>query len=301
VGSVQRVEDEDNDSWRKVFENWYTNESDSGSHNAASWALRQWGLKLPTIEPTPKPSSEKDWWRTPLNLTMVKIPAGSVRGTSPMAQRIEIKQSFWLSDREITIEQFKQFIGEAKVKPKDWQGPETFENRIDDTHPVQKVSWEEAVLYCNWLSVKHGLDKCYEIGPPGDPQDSIRAKSHKFNARLLRNDGFRLPTADEWEYACRAGTTTDFSTGDDNERLKKYAVFGQSKTNTCGSKLCNPWGLHDMHGNVWEWCWDADDSSRVDRGGSWDSYPKYCQSAFRLSHDPQWHMYDCGFRVAQGP
>ncbi len=302
VGSVDRADEASKDVWRRAFENWYTRESDAGSHNAASWALRHWGFKPPTIEPTAQPSSNRAWWHTPVKLTMVRIPVGSVRtAVSP----ISVKAPFWLSDREISIELFKRFMAEAKLKPNDdqWRGASAFENKIDDTHPMQQVNWEDAVMFCNWLSEKHGLNKCYQIEPLTDPRKSesgIRTLQ-RFNVKLLRTDGFRLPTADEWEYACRARTTTDFSSGDDEERLKKYAVFGASRTNMCGSKLCNPWGLYDMHGNIDEWCWDAEGSYWVDRGGSWNYLSRRCHSSYRSSETPTSRYDELGFRVAQGP
>ena len=238
-----------------------------------------------------------------MNLTMVRISAGSVRGASGGSVPIIVKEPFWVSDREISIELFNQFMAEAKDKPNDdqWRGASTFENRIDDTHPMQTVSWEDAVMFCNWLSAKHRLDKCYEIDPLTDPRKSGSIALQRFNVKLLRSDGFRLPTADEWEYACRARTTTVFSSGDDDESLKKYAVFAASTTNACGSKLCNPWGLYDMHGNVYEWCWDAEGSFRVSRGGCWYSSTRDCRLSHRSRDDPSARFLSIGFRVAQGP
>ena len=139
-------------------------------------------------------------------------------------------------------------------------------------HPVQQVNWDDAVLFCNWLSVRDKWPGCYV---------------QKTNADWTRDAGgagYRLPTEAEWEYACRAGTTTEFSSGDDESLLARYAVFAERSAEPCGSRLPNGWGLFDMHGNVWEWCedWygeygrnDVEDpigppqgSFRVYRGGS---------------------------------
>ena len=110
--------------------------------------------------------------------------------------------------------------------------------------------------------------------------------------------GYRLPTEAEWEYACRAGTTTEFASGSDEEMLRKYAVFQASRTASGGSKLPNGWGLFDMHGNVWEWCWDGYEKydakspavdptgaagvpNRVFRGGGWGGSRRDARSSYR--------------------
>jgi formylglycine-generating enzyme required for sulfatase activity len=132
----------------------------------------------------------------------------------------------------------------------------------------------------------------------------------------------RLPTEAEWEYACRAGTITEYSFGDDAKELGKYAWFGENSdghTQPVGAKKPNPWGLYDMHGNVWEWCNDwcdwqyyekspRDDppgpskaARRVDGGGSWAVGAEYCRSAYRNAYEPGHRYVDLGFRVAAVP
>ena len=131
---------------------------------------------------------------------------------------------------------------------------------------------------------------------------------------------YRLPTEAEWEYACRAGTTTRFSCGDELDPA--YAWFGDNsdnETHPVGEKRPNAFGLYDMHGNVWEWCSDWYDgdyyggsppanptgpstgSYRVSRGGCWSLSAKYCRSAIRYRYRPDYRTYSLGFRVALVP
>ncbi|WP_295384789.1 formylglycine-generating enzyme family protein [uncultured Thiodictyon sp.] len=157
--------------------------------------------------------------------------------------------------------------------------------------PVIKVSWADAVAYCVWLTEQTGRT-------------------------------YRLPSEAEWEYACRAGTQTRWSFGDDEQALGDHAWFnGNSggQTHPVGEKRPNPWGLHDLHGNVWEWVqdhwhnnyqgatpdgrsWeDASGEWRVQRGGSWISFGRYLRCAYRHHYGPGGRFLFAGFRLVLGP
>lgn len=142
----------------------------------------------------------------------------------------------------------------------------------EDNHPVTSVSWEDATAYCKWLSEKTG-------------------------------DSYRLPTEEEWEYSCRAGTTTKWSFGDNEKELEKYAWYDEnsdSTTHLVGEKLPNKWDLYDMHGNVWEWCedwYDKDKDRKVLRGGSWDGDAVRTRSAGRDRDNPGFRYGNLGFRL----
>jgi formylglycine-generating enzyme required for sulfatase activity len=185
--------------------------------------------------------------------------------------------------------------------------------RQGDDHPAVAVSWFDAVHYCNWLSVKEGLRPAYTISGVQVGWDR--------NA-----NGYRLPTEAEWEYACRAGTTGPFFTGEristaqanyDGNFPYNYGNRGlfRKATTSAGSFPPNEWGIYDMHGNVWEWCWDFSGrvntapsvdplgpetgARRINRGGSWASSGKNLRSAFRSNDLPETAGASLGFRLAR--
>jgi formylglycine-generating enzyme required for sulfatase activity len=184
--------------------------------------------------------------------------------------------------------------------PTDWRG---YDARISptDKHPVQRVSWCDAVMFCNWLSRKEDRDPSYERT---GRKEKVGSREYDEWKVVEGADGYRLPTEDQWEYACRASTTTDFAIGDDTTHLPAYAVYAAARAERCGTKMCNAWGLFDMHGNVYEWCGNTEDnlgSSQVNRGGGWNAVARYCQSS-RPSRDvPSSPLYYLGFRVALVP
>jgi formylglycine-generating enzyme required for sulfatase activity len=170
----------------------------------------------------------------------------------------------------------------------------------DTNRPVERVSWYDATNYCAAL-----------------------AQRERAAGRIATNSVYRLPTEAEWEYACRAETSDRrFSYGDDPgyTNLTNYAWHYDNSgdtTHPVGQKLPNPWGLHDMHGNVWEWCQDwfdiypggiavdpqgpATGSGRVIRGGFWSSNARDCRSAYRVYYYPDYRDGYIGIRAVLAP
>jgi formylglycine-generating enzyme required for sulfatase activity len=223
--------------------------------------------------------------------------------------RVRITKPFWLGVHEVTRGQFRRFVedrkyqteaerdgkggfglvdGQWKQDPRFvWNGDLGFEQA--DDHPVVNVTWNDVTAFCAWLSEKEG------------------EKSH-------------LPSEAQWEYACRAGTTTTWYSCDDEESLKDYGWFylnASGKPHPAEQKWPNAWGLYDMHGNVWEWCQDwfeeryyatspMDDppgasggSNRVARGCSWSDDTSggraSCRNRDAPGHRGEFH----GFRLAR--
>jgi formylglycine-generating enzyme required for sulfatase activity len=193
--------------------------------------------------------------------------------------RVRITEPFYLAICEVTQSQWEQVMGS---NPSQFKGPD---------HPVERVSWEDCQKFIRRLN-----------NLPGE-----------------RGGVYRLPTEAEWEYACGAGSTTVYSFGYSADLLGDYAWYrGNSgrRTHPVGQKRPNAWGLHDMHGNVWEWCQDWHDSgyyrssplddpqgptggsNRVYRGGSWDNTARHCRSANRDRSQPSFRFNDLGFRLA---
>ncbi|MGC5037545.1 formylglycine-generating enzyme family protein [Streptomyces sp. DT190] len=160
-----------------------------------------------------------------------------------------------------------------------------------DRLPVEGVSWWDAVHFCNALSLREGLVPAYRVG------DGTGTVDWDTSA-----DGYRLPTEAEWEHACRAG-----STGPRYGRLDEIAWYRGNADDTVhpvGGKEPNAWGLHDMLGNVWDWCWDLYDPEvygtyRVLRGGGWSDEHWSCRASVRRRSHPTFRIDDVGFRVAR--
>ena len=230
-------------------------------------------------------------------IDVVDIPAGSFTMGSPESEadrqddenqvEVRITQPFGIGRTVVTQGQWRAVMG---TEP--WRHGGLEKNQCGDDFQAVYVSWHDAVLFCETLT---GLER--ETG------------------RLTASQSYRLPTEAEWEYACRAGTTTAYSFGDDPEQLGEYGWFygnSRSRLHAVAQKKPNPWGLFDMHGNVWEWCADwfdatlagGDDpvgpaagSGRVGRGGRWSPDASRCRSAFRYSRDPWDRLASSAFRV----
>ena len=327
IGSVpaDRLTAEAKQAWGAILSGWYRNESDTGTHSAAGWAMRQWGVDLPQVAPLRQPAEGRHWYVNSVGMTMLEIPAGSFSRKISVAdpndaekeieedQRVRITRSFLLAGREVSVGQFQRFVDDSdypsEEKPKGWKGAPS-EVSPTDGHPVAPVNWYDAVLFCNWLSRREALTHCYERT---GGKEKVGAGGPDAWRLIPDAVGYRLPTEAEWEYACRAGTVTEYAMGDDGSLLNRYAVYGADRAEVCGSRLPNGWGLFDMHGNVWEWCQDwsgaypsgsvtdpkgpAGGRGRVFRGGSYFNFAKYCRSAFRVGCAPGDRDYGVGFRL----
>lgn len=160
-----------------------------------------------------------------------------------------------------------------------------------DDRPVVDVSWWDAVGFCNALSERSGLRPAYRLDPAAETVTWDEAAT-----------GYRLPTEAEWEYACRAGTSGPRYGGLD--AIAWYDANAADGPHPVGGKAANAWGLHDMLGNVWDWCWDHYDPDvygeyRVLRGGGWADAHWSCRASVRRRSHPRLRLDDVGFRVAR--
>ncbi len=328
VGGIASAQlaDAERKAWKPVLTEWYETASDCATHSAAGWALRQWSIEAPAPPATSQESEGRQWLVNSLGMTLLKInPGVFVRNDqTPEAkeQTVQLTRAVFLSDREISVGQFQQFINDANYpkgeKPEKWPGADAKVSSTPD-HPVQQVNWYDALLFCNWLSRTEGRTACYERTGRKEIVKFGNSEYERDVWRLVADaTGYRLPTEAEWEYSCRAGTTTEFASGSDEEMLRKYAVFNARRAASCGSKLPNGWGLFDMHGNAWEWCWDGYKNydlkspavdptgaagvvpDRVIRGGGWSYTADFTRASIRNGNSPENRHILLGFRVARG-
>ncbi len=235
----------------------------------AQAAQEAWAKQLGKPSPVEKNS---------IGMELVLIPPGKFTMGSPITEadrlnneaqiEVTLTKAFYMGKTEVTQGQWQAVIGTAP-----WTGRDCV--REGDNYAATYVSWDDAQAFCKKLSENE-------------------------------NATYRLPTEAEWEYACRAGTTTRFYSGDDDSKLGDQAWWGgilgdgsakdEQYAHEVGRKRANPFGLHDMHGNVWEWCRDTYANNHpggadplvstggvvgVGRGGGWNNYASRCRSAFR--------------------
>lgn len=225
---------------------------------------------------------------TALKIKFCWCPAGSFLMGSPNESRGHLineaqyeavfSKGFWIQQTELTQNQFEQLMG---VNPAYFKGQD---------HPVESVTWTEATEFCRRLSA--------------------------LPAEKTAGNLFRLPTEAEWEYACRAGTTTEFYFGDDENEMEEYGWYrsnSERKTHPVAQKKPNSWGIYDMHGNVSEWCLDfygdypresttnprgpLTGDKRNLRGGGWFFVPMFARSAHRDAYMETARYAGLGFRV----
>jgi formylglycine-generating enzyme required for sulfatase activity len=221
--------------------------------------------------------------RNSVGMAMKLLPAGTFTmgqqgyGSDETPHEVTLTKPFYIGVYEVTNAEWERVMGSAPS------------SRKEDNHPVEQVSWSDAVEFCSKLSAL--------------PEERVAGRE------------YRLPTEAEWEYGCRAGTTTTFSFGDDEQQLEAYGWYKrnsfkdiwandgkvESRTSPVGMKTANTWGLYDMHGNVREYCSDLYGWSKTDhvsRGGSWLDSPNDCRSSSRFSDHKSVLN---GFRIAMSP
>jgi formylglycine-generating enzyme required for sulfatase activity len=232
-------------------------------------------------------------WIPPGTFTMgsPKGEAGRTERENPVS--VTLTQGFWLGKHEVT-----QLEWTTVMHTTPWHGMENV--REGDDYAASFINWDDAMKFCERLT-----------------------ETERRAGRLPAGWKYTLPTEAQWEYACRAGTTMRFSFGDDEANLFEYGWFnentvkvGQRFAHQVGKKKANAWGLHDMHGNVYEWCRDrfadklpggndpqgpAEGTPRVDRGGGWEDSATNARSGFRDRSPPDERNNDLGFRVALVP
>lgn len=217
---------------------------------------------------------------TDLSELMVRLPAGEIilRDDRTKQQwKVELN-SFLLAKFPVTQAFYFEITNQV---------PGTF---TGGNLPVETVSWKDAVTFCNELSAREGLERCY----------AFNGEEISFDPKA---NGYRLPTEAEWEYACKAGTT-GVRYGELND-IAWYKDNSDKTTHPVGTKAPNAWGLYDMLGNVWEWCSDIYDetvygSYRIFRGGGWFDEERGCMATNRRrSHPVSFKIDDLGFRIAR--
>jgi formylglycine-generating enzyme len=228
-----------------------------------------------TATPTPTTNSETDAVR----ITGGHFTMGDTTEVDAQPHQVTVG-SFYMDTYPVTQEEYQKVMG---TNPSRWKGGK---------NPVEQVRWSDAAKFCNRRSQLENLQPCYDL------------KTWKCN---FAANGYRLPTEAEWEYACRAGTSTAYFFGDSPAKLGEYAWFEENAgghPRPVGQKLPNAWGLYDICGNVWEWCNDfykvdyyqesppqdpkGPDAgqTKVVRGGAWRFSNETCRSGYRYNENP---------------
>ena len=250
----------------------------------------------------------------------VLVEAGSFEMGDEVSKQysVTLTEDFFISKYQLTFAEYDEFCNDEGIEKPDEVGWGR------DDRPAINVSSFEAIEYCNWRSRKEGLEEVYDINEDNTIYD-------------LKKNGYRLPTEAEWEFAAKGGTLTslnnsqkyaggdninDFAWYDKNsgDEVKKGFIFKKivienPRTQPVGKKLPNELGIHDMSGNVWEWCNDwyedypsgsmtnpkgpSSGSDRVRRGGSWNGNASYCKVSNRSYDSPSYGGDYIGFRVTR--
>jgi formylglycine-generating enzyme required for sulfatase activity len=245
---------------------------------------------VPTLVALPPPPTPP--FQTTVPAGFVKVDGGTfTMGEGASAHQVTVS-SYYMDKYEVTQ---KEWVAVMGTNPSRWKG---------ENLPVETVSWQDAVEYCNKRSVKESLTPAYHESGNGIVCD-------------LKASGYRLPTEAEWEYAVKGGNKDfmayEYAESNSVEAVGWHSGDSGNQTHPVGMKQANGLGLYDMSGNVWEWCWDwfgaygtgtqtdpmgaSSGSYRMLRGGGWIINGQYLRSALRLSLTPSSRNLNVGFRL----
>ena len=305
--------------------------SDATKYRFSKWRMKD-GASVPYVFGADNIDDIVAVWVDPSTITVpegfVEIPAASITGSETWTpysnifasgRKLNI-ESFWMSDHQVTREEYKKIMGSdpSRADAYDKDGSKLTGSAACN-NPVDSVSWYDAIVYCNKRSIGEGLTPCYTISGSTDPESWGTVPTYSsstWDAAVcdFEANGYRLPTEAEWEWAARGGESYKYAGSDNIDDVAWYT----GNTSDTGSrevktKKENGYGLYDMSGNVWEWCWDwngsvysstpgtgsASGSLRCQRGGSWCNGTFYAVVAFRNYYGPYYRDYCYGFRLVR--
>ncbi|MFO0904142.1 MAG: protein kinase [Pirellulales bacterium] len=287
---------------RELFER----DPDAGVHSAAEWLLGKWGdaqalstesaATLPVGDPEELrvgPRKPRTWVQSPAGHTLVRVD---------MLLAPQQTHAFLIATKEVTVEQYLKFRQEKYIN-RDY-------SPTDDC-PANAMSWPDALAYCNWLSQQEGIPESQWCYPPDSPMIAEWTPTPEHTQRL----GYRLPLRVEWEFACRAGTTSERYCGDDLSQLVNYGCFDLNakvailadgreilQSSPVGRRKPNDLGLFDMYGNVGEWCSEVGEHQKGERqfcGSGTGQRAIAIKSTETGSYPPKIVFNSLGFRVVR--
>jgi eukaryotic-like serine/threonine-protein kinase len=294
---AQHLSSEQRQSFTAQLVTLYRDDPDPGVHSAAGWTLRNWQQndladKI-DIDERKAGRQKRNWFVNSQGQTFAVIngPVEFLMGEKTVSteRKVTLSHNFAVASHEVTVKQFQKFR-------RDYQ--HHVDNAPQPDCPVNGVSWYDAVAYCNWLNEQEDIPQdqwCYEPNDKGE-----YAEGMKIATDFLSRTGYRLPTDEEWEFLCRAETTSSYGFGEPVELLRSYAWYmanSESQSWSVGMKLPNRYGAFDMHGNADEWLHNlhsppADQADvegggwRVLRGGSFYFQASLVRSAYRTTIQP---------------